>query len=110
LSNRKRKADEIEEEQSFGRVFGIVTDAEKFYFMECTMDDQDRPSFKLSKQVIVDYNDENLQTKVEKVLGHIVWLLDEAQKPAEAFQSDEQPRVIKRARSLVNLAESVDKS
>jgi hypothetical protein len=28
LSNRKRKANEIEEEQVFGRVFGIVTDAE----------------------------------------------------------------------------------
>ena len=43
LSNRKRKLDEMDEEQTFGRVFGIVTDAEKFYFMECSMDDQDRP-------------------------------------------------------------------
>jgi hypothetical protein len=67
------KAKEMEEEQTFGRVFGIVTDAEKFYFMECSMDDQDRPSFKLSEPVVVVYNDENLQTKVEKVLGHIVW-------------------------------------
>ena len=30
LSNRKRKADEMEEEQNFGRVFGIVTDVEIF--------------------------------------------------------------------------------
>ncbi|UZO22080.1 uncharacterized protein OCT59_014452 [Rhizophagus irregularis] len=74
LSNRKRKINEMEEDQpTFRRVFGIVTDAEKFYFMECTMDDQDRPNFKLSELMVVVYKDENLETKVEKVLGHIVW-------------------------------------
>jgi hypothetical protein len=103
LSNRKRKANEMEEEQTFGRVFGIVTDAEKFYFMECSMDDQDRPSFKLSEPVVVVYNDENLQSKVEKVLGHIVWLLEEAQKPDSDSRSEE--RVIKRAKSLSKIAE-----
>ena len=50
LSNYKCKTNEMEE-QMFGRVFGIITDAKKFYFMECLMDDQDRPSFKLSKPV-----------------------------------------------------------
>ncbi|GBC37781.1 hypothetical protein RIR_jg18858.t1 [Rhizophagus irregularis DAOM 181602=DAOM 197198] len=30
---------------------------------------------KLSEPVIVEYNNENMQIKVEKVLGHIVWLL-----------------------------------
>jgi hypothetical protein len=103
LSNRKRKADEMEEKQAFGRVFGIVTDAEKFYFMECSMDDQDRPSFKLSEPVVVVYNDENLQAKVEKVLGHIVWLLEEAQKPDSDSRSEE--KIIKKHRSLSNLAE-----
>jgi hypothetical protein len=39
------------------------------------------------------YKDENLQTKVEKVLGIIVWLLKEAQKPVEASQSGEQSRI-----------------
>ncbi|PKC64282.1 hypothetical protein RhiirA1_222738 [Rhizophagus irregularis] len=96
LSYRKRKADEMEE-RTFGRVFGIVTDAEKFYFMECSMDDQDRPSFKLSKPVTVVYEDNDLQTKVEKVLGHIVWLLEEAQKPDSAL--DVKEREIKRVRS-----------
>ena len=43
LSNRKRKANEME----------VVTDAEKFYFMECSLDNQDRPSFKLSEPVVV---------------------------------------------------------
>jgi hypothetical protein len=71
----------------------------KFYFMECSMDDQDRPSFKLSEPVVIVYNDENLQAKVEKVLGHIVWILEEAQKPVEASQSG-----VKRVKSLSNLA------
>jgi hypothetical protein len=50
-----------------GIVFGIVTDAEKFYFMECTLDDQDRPSFKLSEPVVVVYNNENMKTMVESL-------------------------------------------
>jgi hypothetical protein len=98
LSNRKRKADEMEEEQTFGRVFGIVTDAEKFYFMECSLDNQDRPSFKLSEPVVVVYNDDNMENMVVKVLSHIVWLLEEAQKPVEASQSG-----VKRVRSTGNL-------
>ncbi|RIA96160.1 hypothetical protein C1645_872229 [Glomus cerebriforme] len=58
LSNRKRKASEMEEGDVFTRkTFGIITDAEKWYFMEY------------------------LQAKVERVLGHIAWLLEEAQKP-----------------------------
>ncbi|CAG8648086.1 3755_t:CDS:2, partial [Ambispora gerdemannii] len=41
LSNRKRKANELEENPTVGKVFGIVTDAEKFYFMECSLDEQE---------------------------------------------------------------------
>ncbi|PKK68466.1 hypothetical protein RhiirC2_750150 [Rhizophagus irregularis] len=57
--------------------------------MECSLDNEGKPSFKLSEPVTVVYKDENLQTKVEKDLGHIVWLLEEAQKPMEASQSGE---------------------
>ena len=45
------------------------------------------------------YKDENLQAKVKKVLGHIVWLLEEAQKPVDASQSG-----VKRVRSTGDLA------
>jgi hypothetical protein len=100
---RKRKADEIDNEQGDDRVFGIVTDAFEWYFMECSYD-EGKLSFKLSKPVTVVYEDEDLQAKVEKVLGHIVWLLEEAQKPVEASQSDEQSRVPKKQKSLSNLA------
>ncbi len=50
-------------------------------FLECSFDDQDRLRFKLSKPVIVMYDNENMRDNVERVLGHIAWLLDEAQKP-----------------------------
>jgi hypothetical protein len=48
--------------------------------MECSLDNEGKPSFKLSEPVTVVYKDENLQVKVEKVLG----LLKKAQKPVEA--------------------------
>src|SRR5438045_2631868 len=41
LSNRKRKASELEERIFVGKVFGIITDAEEWYFMECSLDEQD---------------------------------------------------------------------
>ncbi|PKY19238.1 hypothetical protein RhiirB3_406604 [Rhizophagus irregularis] len=47
----------------------------------------------------VVYKDENLQAKVEKDLGHIVWILEKAQKPVEALQSG-----VKRVKSLSNIA------
>ncbi|PKC60886.1 hypothetical protein RhiirA1_444701 [Rhizophagus irregularis] len=61
--SRKRKADEIDDGRSIDRVFGIVTDASEWYFMECMLDDEGKPSFKLSEPVTVVYKDENLQTK-----------------------------------------------
>jgi hypothetical protein len=107
LSNRKRKASEMEEDSVFvGKVFGIVTDAEKWYFMECSLDDQDRLRFKLSEPVIVVYKDENMENMVKKVLGHIAWLLEEVQKPDSDSRSEE--RVIKKHRSLSKLAEKSD--
>ena len=58
------------------------------HFMECSLDNEGKPSFKLSELVIVMYKDEKLQAKVEK-----------AQKPVEASQSG-----VKRVKSLSSLA------
>ncbi|UZO14131.1 uncharacterized protein OCT59_005599 [Rhizophagus irregularis] len=69
--DRKRKANRF-------RRSLIVADAEKFYFMECTMDDQDRPSFKLSEPVVVVYNNVNMENIVREVLSHIVGRSTEA--------------------------------
>ena len=81
LSNHKCKASEMEEDVFTGKTFVIITDAEKWYFMECSLDNEGKPSFKLSEPVTVMYKDENMQAKMERDLGHIAWLLEEAQKP-----------------------------
>ena len=47
---------------------GIVTDASEWYFMECSLDNEGKPSFKLSEPVTVVYKDEKLeQLRVKKV-------------------------------------------
>ncbi|CAG8664335.1 6216_t:CDS:1, partial [Paraglomus brasilianum] len=93
LSNRKRKVDELEESPTVGKVFGIVTDAEKFYFMECSLDEQERPAFKLSKPVIVAYDDVDMEDKVKRVLSHIVWLLEEVKKADESENRNKKIKV-----------------
>ncbi|CAG8547165.1 10409_t:CDS:2 [Cetraspora pellucida] len=108
LSNRKRKASEMEEKKVFtGKTFGIITDAKEWYFMECSLDDQDKLVFKLSKPVTVVYDSKNMGENVERVLGHIAWLLEEVQKPDSDSQSEE--RVIKKHRSSSNLTGKLDK-
>uniref|UniRef100_U9T3F1 Uncharacterized protein n=1 Tax=Rhizophagus irregularis (strain DAOM 181602 / DAOM 197198 / MUCL 43194) TaxID=747089 RepID=U9T3F1_RHIID len=47
----------MEEEDLFtGKTYGIVTNTEKWYFMEYSLDDQNRLRFKLSKLVTVVYD------------------------------------------------------
>lgn len=46
---RKRKVNEIDDSYGLDKVWEIVTDAEKWYFMECRLDDKGKPSFKLSE-------------------------------------------------------------
>ncbi|KAF8470148.1 hypothetical protein BDZ91DRAFT_720058 [Kalaharituber pfeilii] len=41
--------------QAVDKVFGIVTDASEWYFMECTLEDEGKPLFKLSEPVVVVY-------------------------------------------------------
>ena len=67
----------------------IVTDAEKWYFMECT---QGKPTFKLSKPLFVVYEDDSTKDIAEKILGHIIWLLEETQKADSTSQSREELR------------------
>uniref|UniRef100_U9T0Q5 Uncharacterized protein n=1 Tax=Rhizophagus irregularis (strain DAOM 181602 / DAOM 197198 / MUCL 43194) TaxID=747089 RepID=U9T0Q5_RHIID len=49
ILTRKRKADEIDNGQDVDRVVGIVTDASEWYFMECSLDNEGKPSFKPSE-------------------------------------------------------------
>ncbi|PKK63537.1 hypothetical protein RhiirC2_854946 [Rhizophagus irregularis] len=101
---RKRKANEMDDGHEFDKVWGIVTDAEKWYFMECTQDSEGKLSFKLSKPLFVAYEDAGMKERTEKVLGHIIWLLEESQKADSAVNE----KIIKKHRSLGNLAEKSD--
>jgi hypothetical protein len=86
----KRKANEIDDEYDMDKVWGIVTDAEKWYFMECTLNEKRKPSFKLLELAVIVYNDENMENMVRKVLGHIIWLLEKTQKPDDLLKQSEK--------------------
>src|SRR5581483_9856120 len=102
--SRKRKANEIDE-YDMDKVWGIVTDAEKWYFMECTLDSERKPSFILSKPLFVVYENAGMKDMAENVLEHIIWLMEEAQKPVETSQSDEQTRYPKKQKLISSLVE-----
>ncbi|CAI2185084.1 9929_t:CDS:2 [Funneliformis geosporum] len=100
----ERKASEMEEGDTFtGKTFGIVTDAEKCYFLECSYN-EGKLSFKLSEPVTVVYKDEDLQAKVEKVLKHIVCLFEDAQKLDSVLDVDKSREINQRVRLAGNLA------
>jgi RNAse (barnase) inhibitor barstar len=49
--------------------------------MECLLDNERKPLFKLLKPIVVVYGTiESMEGNVERVFGHIIWLLKEAQK------------------------------
>jgi len=63
------------EKSSPNRCFGIVTDAEKWYFLECVLNNS-IPAFKLSNPLWVRYKNEDLEKEVAMVLERIYWLLE----------------------------------
>ncbi|CAB4407107.1 unnamed protein product [Rhizophagus irregularis] len=96
----------MEEESVFmSKTFGIITNAKEWYFMECSLDNQDRQRFKLSKPVTIIYDSENMGGNVERVLRHIAWLLEEVQKLDSDSQTGEGSREIKKAKSLSKITE-----
>ena len=73
----------MEEAHPVNKVFGIVTDSMWWYFIECSLNDAGKPVFKLSKGVFMTYENrdrKHLKPLVEKILGHIAWILEEALK------------------------------
>ena len=46
--------------------------------------------FQIAGALFVAYEDEDMREKAEKVLDHIIWLLEEEQEPMEASQSRER--------------------
>ncbi|CAG8683757.1 13384_t:CDS:2, partial [Ambispora gerdemannii] len=91
--------------RSTGRVLGVI-EVKKEDFMKGFAQASGKPSFKLSEPVTVVYKDENLQAKVGKVLGQIVWILEEAQRPVKVLEESSE---IKRVRSTGDLTGKSDK-
>ncbi|GET03913.1 hypothetical protein GLOIN_2v1838494 [Rhizophagus clarus] len=71
---------------------GIVTDAEKWYFMKCTQDSEGIISFKLSKPLFIAYDGKGTKGMAEKVLGHILWLLKEVQKLVKVLEESREKK------------------
>ncbi|KAG0257014.1 hypothetical protein BGZ95_005346 [Linnemannia exigua] len=82
----KRSCDDNGDEEQDGdssapmRVYGIVTDASFWFFVECTLDPSqdagDGPKFMISRlDDIVNYNKSTWRQEAASVLGQIVWLM-----------------------------------
>ena len=63
-------------------MFGIVIDAFKWYFMECSLDNKGKLLFKLLELVTVVYKEKICKLGWKRSSG----ILEEAQKPVEASQ------------------------
>ena len=85
----------MEDDETFaGRAFGIISDAEKFYFLECRLDGDGKASFKLSESILVTYNSTCMKNTVAEVLGQIGWLLEEAEKPESPLPRVKKQRTV----------------
>lgn len=80
--SRKRKAEGIKEQQkeTLARAFGIVTDAQSFIFVKCSMNERNI-SLEVSPSMVIDYRCKNWQDQAIDILRVIVWLLMEARVP-----------------------------
>ena len=74
-----------EETLNLGNAYGIVTDAEHWYFLHCEADnDTSKIKFQLSEAVTINWRrKDTLNDDVKEVLEHILWLLGKMEE-AEA--------------------------
>jgi hypothetical protein len=70
-----------DDESSLNKAFGIISDTEKFYFLECLLNGDGKASFKLSDPVTVIYKPKYMRDTVAEVLSRMGWLLEESDKP-----------------------------
>ncbi|EXX79349.1 hypothetical protein RirG_006470 [Rhizophagus irregularis DAOM 197198w] len=63
----------LDDGHGFDKVWGIVTDAEKWYFMECTQGSEDA-----------------MKDMAERSLVILSWLLEESQKADSAVNLDKE--------------------
>ncbi|KAF9345612.1 hypothetical protein BGX26_002945 [Mortierella sp. AD094] len=81
LASRKRKFDDGEETEVIEGLspasYGIVTDAENWYFIECKLEDT-TPTFRCSKAGNVLYMRDGWRQDAKKMFQRIVWLMERA--------------------------------
>ncbi|KAG0180648.1 hypothetical protein DFQ28_001073 [Apophysomyces sp. BC1034] len=75
---RKRAADDVEgeENESYSvKSYGIVTDAREWIFIECTMDEDEEVSYRLSRlPELINYNAHDWEDQCTAVFNKLVWL------------------------------------
>ncbi|CAG8549297.1 8189_t:CDS:1, partial [Paraglomus brasilianum] len=80
----KRKRNEVDEDiSSLEETYGIVTDAEKWYFLHCKVSGDKGIKFELTRHPItVDWfgDVEKYKADVRMVLEHILWLLSQMEE------------------------------
>ncbi|KAF9397387.1 hypothetical protein BGZ76_008415, partial [Entomortierella beljakovae] len=66
------------------KLYGIVTDSKEWYFIECTMDKDEKTSFRMSKlQGDLDFTI-NWTTAARAIFGKLIWLFSEMQDQIQA--------------------------
>ncbi|KAF0459383.1 crinkler family protein [Gigaspora margarita] len=94
--NRKRKRNEMEEIEDLfiDKAYGIITDSSRWYFIECVVNEDDKPKFSIHSKdgTLIDWSEEiePLEKGTRRVLGHIIWLLKEAEKLIESKLSEKK--------------------
>ena len=95
LSTLRSAADDMNDndtdEVPITRCFGIVTDAEKWMFLECTRD-KGRAKFKLSRSYKVAYGKQSMKDDVRAVIEVIKWLITESAQLTTTAASDGRKR------------------
>ncbi|GET54323.1 hypothetical protein GLOIN_2v1774909 [Rhizophagus irregularis DAOM 181602=DAOM 197198] len=66
-------------------------------------DDYDMDIVWVIKPLFVAYEYEDMKDKADKVLGHIIWLLGEAQKPVETSQESRMKRVKSTGKEIMEI-------
>lgn len=73
----------MENDISLRRTYGIVTDAETWYFIQCDKKDDGTIKYHLSRPPLKINLQDYTVDKVRDILGHILWLLGKMEE-AEA--------------------------
>ncbi|KAF9094755.1 hypothetical protein BGX27_001374 [Mortierella sp. AM989] len=82
------------------KAYGIVTDAEKWYFLECTMDADERTSFKMSKiQGDLDFS-ASWTVNAMSLFGKLIWLFTQMQDQIQVHDNRNRTKSNKKGKTV----------